>query len=75
MHKRKRDLEKLAEEEGIKGVEISETNGGHYLIEGFYQGSTLKIYAPYSPSCHRALLNLRSTIRKYIRQIETGPVH
>lgn len=69
MIKRKRDLIKLAETEGLKKVSIIQTNGNHYRVEGLYLGHKVKFVTSYSPSDHRTQLNLRGYIRRSMRAI------
>lgn len=74
MDRRKRDLLKLAEKEGLSNIEILSTKGCHYRIEGTHMGKLIKIIAPYSPSDYRNALNLRGNIRRAMRAVESVPV-
>lgn len=74
MVKRERELYKLAEKEGLQSVNVVLTKGNHYRVEGTHKGKTVKVITPLSPSCHRAVLNLRGNIRRAIRSIENAKV-
>ena len=74
MHKRKRELFRLAEKEGLEKVNVVETNGNHYRIEALYKGKSVKVVTSYSPSCHRSSDNLRSYIRRSMRAIDNPVV-
>lgn len=69
--KRKRDLYRLAESEGLNAVNIIETQNNHYRIEGQHRGRLVKIITGYSPSDHRAAMNLRSYIRRAMRAVDS----
>ena len=69
MIKRKRDLMRLAETEGLRQVAIYETGGNHYRIEGQHLGKVIKVVTSYSPSCHRTALNVRGYIRRSMRAV------
>lgn len=74
MIKRQRELAHLAVNEGLTAVEIIQTNGNHFRIEGQYHGKLVKIITPYSPSCHRTMLNVRGNIRRAMRSIDNAVV-
>lgn len=75
MDRRKRELSKLAEREGLSNVEVLPTRGTHLRIEGMHKGKPVKVLASLSPSCHRNELNIRSYIRRAMRAVETPVAH
>jgi hypothetical protein len=71
MIKRKAELVKLAQAEGLANVTVVETKGNHYRVEGQHQGKTIKVIAAFSASDHRNLMNYRGNIRRSMRAVES----
>ena len=69
MQKRVRELTQLAVDEGLLDTVVSHTRGGHYRIDGFYKGRSVRVFCSVSPSCHHAVSNIRSDIRRAIKSV------
>lgn len=68
MDRRKRELLKLAEGEGLQAVVITTNGSTHYKVEGAVGQTRVYIVAPCSAGDHRNILNLRGALRRKIRE-------
>lgn len=74
MIKRKRELVKLAQKEGLQNVAVIETRGNHYRIEATHLGKPVKVVTSYSPSDWRTSQNLRGYLRRAMLAVESSVV-
>jgi hypothetical protein len=74
VHKRKRELVRLAEGLGLQKVSVTETKGNHYRVEALYNGKTIIGVTSYSPSDHRAGQNFKSYLNRSMRAIDNAVV-
>lgn len=68
MDKRMRDIRKLIKNEGLDVLNI--TTGKHMNITVTDGSVVFSVVASVSPSCHRASRNLRSNLRRGIREAQ-----
>ena len=74
MHKRKRELVRLAESLGLRDVSVTETKGNHYRVEAIYNGKAIMGVTSYSPSDHRAGKNFKSYLNRSMKAIDNAVV-
>ena len=66
--KRKLEIQRLFEREGVQRVEIVHTRGQHFRITGHHGDKVVDLITSSTPSCQRADMNLRAQLRRQIRQ-------
>lgn len=70
MDRRQRDLRRMAEGEGLREVRIEHTKGTHLRLTGRHRGCCVCLTCALTTSDRRSDLNLRSTLRRQMREIE-----